>query len=274
VHDVFISYARQERAAVELIKERLEQRGLSVFFDADGLDGGDQFPDVIDHAVKSAKCVLGVWSPLAITRPWVKNECRVGFRRGVLITAALSPVDPDTIPTEFGAPHLISVHDETALWRAILAKLGEDPTARAAASRDNNERSIGVTFDYWISASTQFMDGIQLYWGTEHAQTKSLKYQGSDAMLLAPLLAIPAVGLLAAAGAVAKRSDGLRAEPKGPQAGWPRARELLERAARLGHPTAMEHFAIMLERGHGGAKDEQAASLWRNAAKSLTKPSG
>jgi hypothetical protein len=52
--DVFLSYARADRLKAEQVKAALEGAGLSVFFDVEGLDGGDLFPDVLDREVKTA----------------------------------------------------------------------------------------------------------------------------------------------------------------------------------------------------------------------------
>ncbi len=111
VRDVFLSYARSERERVLPIRDILEDAGLTVFLDLDGIDGGDQYPEVIDAAVKQARCVIGAWSEKALSRAWVINECRIGFRRGRLITLALEPFSQDLIPTEFGAPHLIDASE-------------------------------------------------------------------------------------------------------------------------------------------------------------------
>ncbi|MEM7329608.1 MAG: toll/interleukin-1 receptor domain-containing protein [Pseudomonadota bacterium] len=91
--DVFLSYARADTARAALIKNRLEQLGLSVFFDTEGLDGGDVFPDILDREVKSAGAIVGVWSKHALTRPWVKIECDIGRTRGVLV-----PIQIEDIP--------------------------------------------------------------------------------------------------------------------------------------------------------------------------------
>ena len=69
VSDIFISYARAERERAEAVKDALETEGLSVFLDVAGLDAGDSFPDVLDREVKSAGVVLGLWSPLSLSRP-------------------------------------------------------------------------------------------------------------------------------------------------------------------------------------------------------------
>ena len=41
--DVFISYPRKEREKVEPIKAKFEALGLDIFFDLEGIDGGENF---------------------------------------------------------------------------------------------------------------------------------------------------------------------------------------------------------------------------------------
>jgi hypothetical protein len=101
VVDVFISYPRRSRARVEPIKAKLDALGLDCFYDLEGIDGGAEFPAVIDRAVKAAKSVLGCWSPDAFTRPWVMQECRVAHARNVLVPVAIERFDNLAVPTEF-----------------------------------------------------------------------------------------------------------------------------------------------------------------------------
>ena len=91
--DVFISYARDERARADQVKAALEGLGLSVFLDVEGLDGGDVFSDVLDRQVKTSGAVLGLWSPHALSRPWVRIECQIARDRGVLVPALIEPID-------------------------------------------------------------------------------------------------------------------------------------------------------------------------------------
>src|SRR5262245_5906140 len=99
--DVFISYARAERADAERIKRRLEDLGLSVFLDVEGLEGGDVFSERLDREVKMAGAVLGLWSPLSLSRPWVQTECDIGRRRGVLVPAAIRFFTDMEVPAAF-----------------------------------------------------------------------------------------------------------------------------------------------------------------------------
>ncbi len=101
VYDVFISYSRADSARVKIIYAKLQALGLSVFFDAEGIDTGAEFPEVIDQAVKNAKVVLGCWTHEAVERRWVRIESRIGLDRGTLIPLAIKPMKPEDLPAEF-----------------------------------------------------------------------------------------------------------------------------------------------------------------------------
>jgi hypothetical protein len=148
--DIFISYARKERARAERIKVALEPLGLSVFFDVEGLDGGDVFPDVLDREVKSAGCVLSLWSPYALSRPWLKTECLIGKDRGVLIPALLEPVTPMDVPAAFYGVQYLDLTDfdgdpSNAEWRklvrALARTLHRPELARQAQAEDASASS-------------------------------------------------------------------------------------------------------------------------------------
>jgi formylglycine-generating enzyme required for sulfatase activity len=111
VVDVFISYPRVERARVEPIKAKLETLRLETFFDVQGIDGGDTFPDVIDRALKSAKAVLGVWSPRAFQSKWCMIECRVGATRGVLVPVALERFSALDMKSDFMTTNYLDLTD-------------------------------------------------------------------------------------------------------------------------------------------------------------------
>lgn len=141
--DVFISYARTERARAETIKANLERLGLSVFLDIDGLDGGDVFPDVLDREVKAAGAVLALWSPHALARPWIKQECLIGLKRKVLIPLALEPLGELDVPVAFEGLHHIDFtgfHGDIAgadwrrLVRSLARTLGRPDLLKAEAT--------------------------------------------------------------------------------------------------------------------------------------------
>jgi hypothetical protein len=129
-YDVFISYARRDAVRVRLIRDRLAALGLSVFFDTEGIDTGDEFPVIIDRAVKSAKCVLGLWSRAAFAGRWVRIESRIGLDQNKLVAATLDSLRPDELPAEFYNVNIVSLADfngEDAHegWARIVRAIGK-----------------------------------------------------------------------------------------------------------------------------------------------------
>lgn len=90
--DVFISYKRDQRPQVEKIAERLQELGLTVWFDA-WLESGTSFDEEINQEVRSAKAVLVCWTASAVGSRWVRAEALIGLERGVLTAASLEPVE-------------------------------------------------------------------------------------------------------------------------------------------------------------------------------------
>lgn len=126
--DVFLSYARVDREIAEQVKAGLEAAGLSVFFDVEGLDGGDVFPDVLDREVKGAGAVVSLWSTHSLSRPWVKQECSIGLKRKCLIPLAIERLGELDVPVAFEGLQQIDFtgfHGRTdgAEWQKLMRAL-------------------------------------------------------------------------------------------------------------------------------------------------------
>jgi outer membrane protein OmpA-like peptidoglycan-associated protein len=126
--DVFLSYARADMAKAAQVKAALEGAGLSVFFDVEGLDGGDVFPDVLDREVKAAGAVVSLWSPHALSRPWVKQECSIGLKRKCLIPLAIEPLGDLDVPVAFEGLQQIDFtgfhgRTDSAEWQRLMRSL-------------------------------------------------------------------------------------------------------------------------------------------------------
>lgn len=140
--DVFLSYARADAAEAERLRDALQGLGLTIFFDTEGLDGGDVFPDVLDREVKTAGAVVGVWSRHALTRPWVKIECDIGRTRGVLVPVRVEDIPDLEIPAAFWNIQVDDLsgfdgrHDHAGWLRFIraLARTLDRPDLLAAES--------------------------------------------------------------------------------------------------------------------------------------------
>ena len=143
--DIFISYARDEHAEAEKLRLALEALGLDVFMDVERLDAGEVFTDVIEREIKSASAVIGVWSPHALSRPWVRTECDIANRRKVLLPVIIEPIGELDTPAAFWNMQHIDLtqwdgaHDDPN-WRKLLRALGKTLGRTDLIKADNEVR--------------------------------------------------------------------------------------------------------------------------------------
>ena len=100
--DVFLSYARGDKARVAPLVAAIEAQGWSVWWDPE-IYPGQEFDDQIDVEIDQAKAVLVVWSPVSVASRWVRGEAREAAERGILVPVrfeqARLPMDVRAIHT-------------------------------------------------------------------------------------------------------------------------------------------------------------------------------
>jgi hypothetical protein len=96
-HDVFISYAKGDRARAAELASALEVNGWSVWWDRD-IPPGRTFDEVIEEALAQTRSVVVLWSAESVKSRWVRTEASAAAERGTLVPALIEPV---TIPLEF-----------------------------------------------------------------------------------------------------------------------------------------------------------------------------
>lgn len=123
--DVFISYRRDDRERVLVVAEKLQELGLTVWFDA-RLEAGTSFDEEINREVRSAKAVFVCWSPEAGQSRWVRAEASIGLERDVLVAAFLAPTELMPPYNLVHAQNLIDWNGEQDApeWRDVLARIG------------------------------------------------------------------------------------------------------------------------------------------------------
>ncbi|NDU91424.1 MAG: toll/interleukin-1 receptor domain-containing protein, partial [Ferrovum sp.] len=82
--DVFVSYARADKARVAPLVAAIEAKGWSVWWDPE-ITPGQEFDDQIDAEISAAKAVLVVWTPVSVASRWVRGEAREAAERGILV---------------------------------------------------------------------------------------------------------------------------------------------------------------------------------------------
>lgn len=128
VYDVFLSYPRSAREKVEPIRRTLERMGLSVFFDVDGIDGGEGFPDKIDQALRSSRAVLACWTSKYFSSKWCMIECRFGDEEGTLVPVVIERFESKSLPADL---RRVNYHDiSDCAWAAVAEHEGWRLTLR------------------------------------------------------------------------------------------------------------------------------------------------
>ncbi|HEX5961882.1 MAG TPA: TIR domain-containing protein [Rhodanobacteraceae bacterium] len=112
--DVFVSYARADKARVAPLVAAIEANGWSVWWDPE-ISPGEEFDDQIDAEIDAAKAVLVVWTPTSVASRWVRGEAREAADRGILVPVRFEQA---RLPMDVRAIHTTDLDD----W-------GEDPAS-------------------------------------------------------------------------------------------------------------------------------------------------
>jgi hypothetical protein len=94
--DVFISYAREDRARAEQVAQALNNAGLEAFWDSE-IPPGQTWADYIENKLGTCKALVVLWSEHSTKSQWVREEARMAKESKKLIPAML-----DATPAPFG----------------------------------------------------------------------------------------------------------------------------------------------------------------------------
>ncbi|HXZ69129.1 MAG TPA: TIR domain-containing protein [Alphaproteobacteria bacterium] len=100
--DIFVSYARADKARVAPLVAALERQGWSVWWDP-AIAPGQEFDDRIAEEIDKASAVVVVWTPTSVASRWVRGEAREAADRSVLVPVrfenARLPIDARVMHT-------------------------------------------------------------------------------------------------------------------------------------------------------------------------------
>jgi adenylate cyclase len=137
--DVFVSYARSDKALVAPLVAAIEANGWSVWWDPE-IAPGQEFDNLITSELAAASAVVVVWTPTSVGSRWVRGEAREAADRGVLVPARF---DDARLPLDVRAIHTIDLdgwgNDPASrpcqeLLRALEATIGRPPRAKTHAA--------------------------------------------------------------------------------------------------------------------------------------------
>jgi adenylate cyclase len=143
--DVFVSYARNDKARVAPLVAAIEAKGWSVWWDPE-ITPGQQFDDQIEAEIAAAQAVLVVWTPASVVSRWVRGEAREAAERGILVPVRF---DQARLPMDVRAIHTTDLDGwgedaASPQVQEFLRALGA-LIARAQASRPAKPGSASAT---------------------------------------------------------------------------------------------------------------------------------
>lgn len=143
--DVFVSYARADKARVAPLVAAIEAKGWSVWWDPD-ISPGQEFDDQIEAEIEAALAVLVVWTPTSVASRWVRGEAREAAERNILVPVRF---DQARLPMDVRAIHTTDLdgwneNPANAQAAEFLRALGA-MIARSQASRPTKQGSAVPT---------------------------------------------------------------------------------------------------------------------------------
>jgi len=134
VADIFVSYARFDKARVAPIVAALEAQGWSAWWDP-AIAPGDEFDRLIADELRRCRIVIVVWTPASVESRWVRGEARDGADRGILVPLRF---DQATLPIDTRALHTIDLD----AWDGTPDSPLLQPLLQAIGSRLGSTRSL------------------------------------------------------------------------------------------------------------------------------------
>lgn len=90
--DIFISYAREDEATAQRLKDVLSSQGWDVWRDKEGIVTGSSWGASIETALRDAKCVVVLWSTPALSSHFVRDEAEIGRNANKLVPVQIGDV--------------------------------------------------------------------------------------------------------------------------------------------------------------------------------------
>jgi adenylate cyclase len=166
--DIFVSYARADKARVAPLVAALEAQGWSVWWDPE-ITPGQEFDSQIAAALDAAKAVVVVWTPTSVDSRWVRGEAREAADRRILAPVRFEGA---RLPIDARALHTTDLDDWREdvrsrpfedLRRALTSLIGDQSSPIAAPAPARRSHSICVLPFANMSGDSEqeyFADGI------------------------------------------------------------------------------------------------------------------
>lgn len=91
MHDIFISYAHEDKPRARQLVDLFEQQGWSVWWD-ELIKVGTKYSAILDEALSQSRCVIVIWTKDSLQSEYVRSEAHRGDARAALVQVMLEEV--------------------------------------------------------------------------------------------------------------------------------------------------------------------------------------
>jgi formylglycine-generating enzyme required for sulfatase activity len=142
-YDIFLSYSRRDNDIMQRIRDHLREAGFAVWTD-EGIETGTRsWKRAIEEAIRSAECVVCIFSPDANQSEWVRAELDFAELHGKRIYPVLARGDQrSAIPFGFASMQWVDIRNDFSgeEFQHNMQKL-------VAAVRDHNPPEADLTVE-------------------------------------------------------------------------------------------------------------------------------
>jgi hypothetical protein len=121
VSDVFISYAREDRALAGKLAAWVQERGCSVWWDRNLLSGSNYESEIRSQIGKAVVAFI-IWSRSSIQSDWVRAEAKMARAAKKFMPFKTGSLSDEEIPLPFGTYNTPWIEDLEAVANALASR--------------------------------------------------------------------------------------------------------------------------------------------------------
>lgn len=187
--DLFISYNRADRVAVEALKQRLSRSGVTTFFDSEQLVAGMPWPAALEDGLAKARAVAVFIGPSGLGA-WQKREMYFALDRQVELQkqGRAYPVIPVLLPASEVTAGFLFLNAWIDFRRDLNDAPALDGLLKAVHSTESpRERGIRVDISPYLGLRAFKEEDAALFFGRERAVQEVLnKLSSGFVAIVAP----------------------------------------------------------------------------------------
>lgn len=171
-HDIFLSYAREDKERVRPIVEAIEKEGFTVWWD-ENIPPGTSWRSFLQQSLDASRIVVVIWSKYSIKSAFVADEADEGQRRN-----ALFPIFIDEVKAPLGLRRQQNIQllnwqgERNETWqkfvKSVGAKLGTE--AKQAIRREEKQAQKDWRRAKALNTEDAYFEFLDAHWNSSHAK--------------------------------------------------------------------------------------------------------